>query len=265
MYMAGLLLFPAYKTWPNLADRSKWVGLPLMATALIAASFANSVNHLLLTQGVMFALGGSVVYYPALAFVDGWFIERKGLAFGIMWVSQSFLPFLTHPLTLIEGWLGRCRPMHPFYHQLASACIRFPQHAQDMGCGHHCHISTTDLFPAGTDTTLPDSATSSPGPRIPPNQNILAPPNGPHHGEPGVLHPEHLLADFCTFTRLWSINRHAPCRPGKRIICAKYDLTGDADRPLPRDDCGYHQHCRRCALRLLVLGVLRCSPSANRI
>lgn len=87
MYMAGLLLFPAYKTWPKLADRSKWVGLPLMAIALIAASFANNVNHLLLTQGVLFALGGSVVYYPALVFVDGWFIERKGLAFGIMWVS----------------------------------------------------------------------------------------------------------------------------------------------------------------------------------
>ncbi|KFY72282.1 hypothetical protein V499_07568 [Pseudogymnoascus sp. VKM F-103] len=102
MYMAGLLLFPAYKTWPNLADRSKWVGLPLMATALIAASFANSVNHLLLTQGVMFALGGSVVYYPALAFVDGWFIERKGLAFGIMW-GGSGAAGLCIPFTI--NWL----------------------------------------------------------------------------------------------------------------------------------------------------------------
>ncbi|OBT86281.1 hypothetical protein VE02_05576 [Pseudogymnoascus sp. 03VT05] len=102
MYMAGLLLFPAYKTWPKLADRSKWVGLPLMATALIAASFANNVNHLLLTQGVLFALGGSVVYYPALVFVDGWFIERKGLAFGIMW-GGSGAAGLCIPFTI--NWL----------------------------------------------------------------------------------------------------------------------------------------------------------------
>ncbi|ELR03521.1 hypothetical protein VC83_03396 [Pseudogymnoascus destructans] len=102
MYMAGLLLFPAYKTWPKLADHSKWVGLPLMATALIAASFANNVNHLLLTQGVLFALGGSVVYYPALVFVDGWFIERKGLAFGIMW-GGSGAAGLCIPFTI--NWL----------------------------------------------------------------------------------------------------------------------------------------------------------------
>lgn len=265
MYMAGLLLFPAYKTWPKLADRSKWVGLPLMATALIAASFANNVNHLLLTQGVLFALGGSVVYYPALVFVDGWFIERKGLAFGIMWVSQSFLSFLRHFLTLVKGWLGRCRPMHPIYHQLALACIRFPQRAQDMGRGNHCHIRTTDLLSTGTDTTLPGFAASSPRPRIPPNQNVLAPPNGSHHGELGLLHPQHLLADFCTVSWLQPINRHAPCCPSKRGVCAEYDPAGDADRSLPRDDCGYHQHSRRCALRLPVLGVLRCSPSANRI
>lgn len=126
MYMAGLILFPAYKTWPNLADRSKWVGLPLMAAALIGASFANNVNHLLLTQGVLFALGGSIVYYPCLVFVDDWFIERKGLAFGIMWVSQSFLSILIHFLTLIKGWLGRGRPMHPLHYQLAFECIWFP-------------------------------------------------------------------------------------------------------------------------------------------
>lgn len=126
MYMAGLILFPAYKTWPNLADRSKWVGLPLMAAALIGASFANNVNHLLLTQGVLFALGGSIVYYPCLVFVDDWFIERKGLAFGVMWVSQSFLSILIHFLTLIKGWLGRGRPMYPLHYQLAFKCIWFP-------------------------------------------------------------------------------------------------------------------------------------------
>jgi hypothetical protein len=85
--MAGLLLFPAYKKWPHLANRSKWLGLPIMATGLIAASFVNSVNLLIVTQGAIYALGGCVIYYPTLAFIDEWFIQRKGLAYGIMWAS----------------------------------------------------------------------------------------------------------------------------------------------------------------------------------
>src|SRR5277367_4836471 len=89
MYTIGVLLFPAYKQWPNLATRLKWAGLPTMATALIAGSFANKVSHLVLSQGVLYAIGGSIVYYPTLAFLDEWFIQRKGLAYGIMWVRTT--------------------------------------------------------------------------------------------------------------------------------------------------------------------------------
>ena len=94
MYLIGLLLFPAYKRWPHLANRSKWAGLPIIAIALIAGSFANKVSHLIMTQGALYAIGGSLVYCPALIFLDEWFIHRKGLAFGIVWVRnpihQSF-------------------------------------------------------------------------------------------------------------------------------------------------------------------------------
>jgi hypothetical protein len=86
MYITRLMLFPAYKTWPRLADRSKWVGLSIMAAALIGASFANKVSEIL-TQGVLYAVGGSIVYFPVLIFVDKWFVERNGFAFGIMWAS----------------------------------------------------------------------------------------------------------------------------------------------------------------------------------
>jgi hypothetical protein len=89
MYMAGLLLFPAYKKWPYLANTSKWVGMPLMSAGLIAASFANDVNTLIITQGAIYAIGGSITYFPAILFVDEWFIQRKGLAFGVLWVGLS--------------------------------------------------------------------------------------------------------------------------------------------------------------------------------
>lgn len=92
MYTIGVLLYPAYKQWPNFATRSKWVGVPLMAVGLISASFASSVKYMALTQGVLYALGGSAVYYPSLALLDEWFIRRKGFAYGVMWVSGA-VPF----------------------------------------------------------------------------------------------------------------------------------------------------------------------------
>jgi hypothetical protein len=92
MYMAGLLLYPAYKKWPHLANRSKWVGMPIMSAGLIAASFANNVNTLIITQGAIYAIGGSIIYFPAMLFVDEWFIQRKGLAFGVIWVRLLPLP-----------------------------------------------------------------------------------------------------------------------------------------------------------------------------
>ena len=89
--MAGLALFPVYKIFPRFASRSKWLGLPLMAAGLIAGSFATEVNHLILTQGAIYAFGGCIIYYPTLLFIDEWFIRRKGLAYGIMWVCSSFI------------------------------------------------------------------------------------------------------------------------------------------------------------------------------
>lgn len=95
MYMSGLFLFPAYKKWPRLAQTSQWAGMPLMAAGLTAASFADKVNHLILTQGVLYGVGASVIYCPTLLFIDEWFIERKGLAYGVLWV-RSPLPLSTN-------------------------------------------------------------------------------------------------------------------------------------------------------------------------
>ncbi|KAL3425890.1 major facilitator superfamily transporter [Phlyctema vagabunda] len=102
MYFIGLLLFPAYQKWPHLANRSKWAGLPFIAIALIAGSFATKVSHLIMSQGVLYAIGGSLVYCPTLVFLDEWFIRRKGLAFGVMWagsgVAGLIVPFVLNAL-----------------------------------------------------------------------------------------------------------------------------------------------------------------------
>lgn len=112
MYMAGLLLFPAYKKWPHLANTSKWLGMPLMSAGLIAASFANDMNHLILTQGVIYAIGGCIIYFPTVLFVDEWFIQRKGLAYGVLWVSPP--PKRHSTLTTTQAGTGSAGLIIPF-------------------------------------------------------------------------------------------------------------------------------------------------------
>lgn len=61
-----------------------YAGLGLCASGLFVASFVNTVRQLIATQGVMYALGGSLLYSPAIIWLDEWFVQRKGVAFGVM-------------------------------------------------------------------------------------------------------------------------------------------------------------------------------------
>ena len=56
-----------------------------MTVALVASSFSSHVAHLIITQGVLYAVGGTLLYCPTILYLDEWFIRRKGLAFGVMW------------------------------------------------------------------------------------------------------------------------------------------------------------------------------------
>ena len=45
--------------------------------------------HLILSQGIGFGIGGCFAYTPTILFMSEWFEKRKGLAFGIVWVSYK--------------------------------------------------------------------------------------------------------------------------------------------------------------------------------
>ena len=83
------LLMPAYflvlQRWPVLKAWSTWASVPIVALALIGASFAQKVSHLIGCQGVLFAIGGNMMFTPTITYLDEWFVRRKGLAIGIMW------------------------------------------------------------------------------------------------------------------------------------------------------------------------------------
>ena len=79
-----------------------------MAIALIAASFAQNTATLLATQGVLYAVGGLALYFPAMYIVNWWFIASKGLAFGVVLtgtgVGEAIAPFLLQWLLDLHGF-----------------------------------------------------------------------------------------------------------------------------------------------------------------
>jgi len=92
---AFLQRFPGQRRWCSI------IGLMLIVMALVSSSFATKVWHLILTQGILYALGGTLLYFPTIVFMDEWFVQRKGFAFGVMWAgtgcSGVCIPF-------IMGW-----------------------------------------------------------------------------------------------------------------------------------------------------------------
>ncbi|PTB80155.1 MFS general substrate transporter [Trichoderma longibrachiatum ATCC 18648] len=105
MYLSAPFVFPLMRLYPRQNRYGPMAGLLIMCIALALSSFSQTVWHLILTQGVLFAVGGSICYGPCILYMDEWFVKRKGLAFGVMW-SGTGLGGFAIPL-LLEYLLGR--------------------------------------------------------------------------------------------------------------------------------------------------------------
>ena len=76
--------------WPSHRRKVSVIGLLMIVVALVAASFAENVIHLVLTQGLLYGVGSALLYNPFLFYMDEWFIKRKGLAYSIFWAGTGF-------------------------------------------------------------------------------------------------------------------------------------------------------------------------------
>ncbi|KAF7526428.1 hypothetical protein PCG10_004124 [Penicillium crustosum] len=89
MYLDLPLVFAAYRQWPKYQRFGCALGVLLMCAALGLSSLATNTNHLIVTQGIFYALGGSIAYAPCILLMEEWFDRRKGLAFGVMWAGTG--------------------------------------------------------------------------------------------------------------------------------------------------------------------------------
>lgn len=100
MYLGSPLCFAAMQRWPFVRKWGTAIGVVILVISLLSSSWASQVWHLILTQGILYAIGGTFLYSPVILYVDEWFVRRKGLAYGVMWVSLS--PFHRRMQTVIS-------------------------------------------------------------------------------------------------------------------------------------------------------------------
>jgi hypothetical protein len=70
MYLIAPLTLYILEAWPSMRRISSVFGLLIVLTALVAASFSTRVWHLILTQGILYAVGGSFLYAPTMFYLD---------------------------------------------------------------------------------------------------------------------------------------------------------------------------------------------------
>ncbi|KAK4106024.1 MFS general substrate transporter [Parathielavia hyrcaniae] len=107
MYLDTPVIMYLHRRFPGPARYATILGLLIMCLALALSSLSTTVTHLIVTQGIFYALGGSIAYSSCIVYLEDWFSARRGLAFGIMWsatgLSGVVLPVLLEWLLSTRG------------------------------------------------------------------------------------------------------------------------------------------------------------------
>lgn len=105
MYLTMPFIMGFQRLYPRFGRWSPVIGLSIMSISLGIGSYSQTTTHLMVSQGIFFAIGSSILHCPCLLYLEEWFIERKGLAFGVF-LSGTGLSGSALPL-LLEHFLGR--------------------------------------------------------------------------------------------------------------------------------------------------------------
>lgn len=98
MYLMMPLAFIFLNRYPYLRKWCGPLGLAITVASLAGSAFVDNVAGLIATQGVLYAVGCGLLFSPISLYMDEWFVERKGFAYGVMWAGKSAvgvaMPFL---------------------------------------------------------------------------------------------------------------------------------------------------------------------------
>jgi MFS family permease len=107
-FLGAPIATPLVKRYHRWQRHMTVVGSALCVLSLLAASFAKSVSGLIATQGVLYGTGFLMLYFPVLSMLNEWFVQRRGLAYGVLYAGSGFsgvgLPFLLQILLAKFGY-----------------------------------------------------------------------------------------------------------------------------------------------------------------
>ncbi|KAI8359645.1 major facilitator superfamily domain-containing protein [Mortierella sp. GBAus27b] len=75
------------------------IGITVASLGFILASFATQLWHLYLTQGLLFGIGGGIVFFCSIAVTAQYFEKRRGLANGIAVAGSGIGGLILAPIT----------------------------------------------------------------------------------------------------------------------------------------------------------------------
>ncbi|KAL7953453.1 hypothetical protein V8C34DRAFT_296921 [Trichoderma compactum] len=88
MYLMIPVIFMILNKYPHLWRWCGPVGLLITMASLSASAFVSSIVGLIATQGALYSIGCGLLFSPISLHMDEWFIQRKRLAYGIMWSGK---------------------------------------------------------------------------------------------------------------------------------------------------------------------------------
>lgn len=122
MYLVSPLALPLLRKYPHRRRQSMIAGTVLLALSFIAASFSKTVNHLIITLGIMVGIGASMAYYPVFSFLNDWSVSYhifrdKADRVGLCSELDSHMVLLGHHLDYLDSFC----------------------HMSSIGCSRHIH------------------------------------------------------------------------------------------------------------------------------
>ncbi|KZT28373.1 hypothetical protein NEOLEDRAFT_1154602 [Neolentinus lepideus HHB14362 ss-1] len=86
MYFARPVVYSVTMRYPYLRCFMILCGTLICLLSLLSASYA---LKLVILQGVLYAIGGSLVYHPCISYTSEWFIAHRGLANGVIFAGTA--------------------------------------------------------------------------------------------------------------------------------------------------------------------------------
>lgn len=124
----GLGVFNKTLTYYLKCSQVMLIGSFIMSLGLILTGFASKYSHFILTQGIMFGIGSSLVYLPPVVCAPAYFDRKRSLAMGVVFSGTGFgalaMAGLTNYLITRVGWQW-CVRILGFINLLVTASVSF--------------------------------------------------------------------------------------------------------------------------------------------